>query len=189
MIGPAVVGTLASQYQTMKQNGTYSPEAADAAAEQLAAQLQVQVPYKQYAASDIKTSDDTSYSAMLAYREKLKDALTPLTSVKDLELAVFGKYTETKDPAYLGQLRAIVTTYARATEAASALTVPQDAVSQHVAILNAMGQFGATLSALADNAGDQITVMTLLRNYNDAENTMISSFNDLATYFAKHPTS
>ena len=52
-----------------------------------------------------------------------------------------------------------------------------------------MGQFGAALEALADNADDPITSTVLLRSYNDAENNMISSFNNLAKYFVHHPQS
>ncbi|HEY4527363.1 MAG TPA: hypothetical protein VJK53_06010, partial [Candidatus Paceibacterota bacterium] len=71
----------------------------------------------------------------------------------------------------------------------AAVTVPPDAVARHVEILNAMGEFGAALEALADNADDPITSTVLLRSYNDAENNMISSFNNLAKYFVHHPQS
>ncbi len=187
MVGPAVVGELVAQYQTLKNNNAYTPQAAASVAQQLGENVTAPVPYKNYTLSDIHTSSDTSYEGMLAYRGKLKDALAPLAGLNDLEISVFAKYAETKDPQYLDQLRTIIADYAAATDVSAQLTVPQDAAALHVGILNAMSQFGATLEALADNADDPITVITLLRTNQDAENMMISSFYDLAMYFAHHP--
>lgn len=186
MVGPSVVGVLAAQYQQLQDSGSYTPEAANQAAQALAQDVSIPVAFKHYSVSDIKTSSDTSYSAMLQYRAKLKDALAPMTEVSDLEIAVFGKYEQSKDPKYLAELQDIIATYEKASHDAASLLVPQDAASYHLGILNAMGEFGATLQALADNADDPITTVTLLKSYNDAESTMISSFDTLAQYYAHH---
>ncbi len=188
-VGPEIVGQLVQQYQQMKASGTYSPEAAGQAAQQLARAVSVLVPYKQYTVSNLHTSSDTSYAGMLAYRAALKQALAPMIGIKDLEIAVFAKYSANKNPVYLNQLNSIITTYNSSTAAAAAVQVPQDAVPYHLAILNAMGQFSSTLQALVDNANDPITTVTLLRSYNDAEGAMVSSFNSLALYYAHHKQS
>ena len=189
MIGPSVVGALVSQYQALKDSGSYSPEAAASAAEQLGENAYAPVPYKKYTQKDIHTTSDTSYAGMLTYRSALKEALTPMSSLQDFELGIFAKYSETKDPAYLDQLRGAIANYTTSTAAAATLTVPSDAALLHANMLSAMGQFSGVLEGLADNAGDPITVMVLLRTYNDAESNMVSSFNNLAMYFAHHPTS
>ena len=189
MIGPSVVGALVSQYQALKDSGSYSPEAAAQAAQQLGANTYAPVPYRAYAQKDIRTTTDNSYASMLKYREALKDALAPMAALQDFELGIFAKYSETKDPAYLGQLRSAVTDYTSSTEAAANLAVPSDAAQLHARILSAMGQFAGVLQGLADNASDPIAVMVLLRTYNEAESNMVSSFNNLAMYFAHHPQS
>ena len=189
MIGPSVVGALVSQYQALKDSGSYSPEAAAGAAQQLGENAYAPVPYKQYTQKDILETPDNSYASMLRYRSALKDALTPMASLKDFELGIFAKYSETKDPAYLEELRSAIANYTTSTNAAASLSVPSDAALLHANVLSAMGQFAGVLEGLADNANDPITVMVLLRTYNDAESNMLSSFNNLAMYFAHHPTS
>lgn len=187
MIGPAVAGQLIAQYQTLKESGLYTPEVAEAVARELGENVIAPVPYTHYAVKDIKTGGDNSYDAMLLYRGKLKVALEPMVAIKQLEISVFAAYMETKRSAHLAELRAMAEAYAAAGKAAAELTVPPEAAELHAGILNAMGQFGSTLQALADNADDPITVVALLRTYNEAESTMISSFNNLAKYFAHHP--
>lgn len=186
MIGPSVVGALVAQYETLKENNAYTPESAASVAEELGAAVVAPVPFKKYSASDVRTSSDNSYAAMLAYREKLKNALAPMASQKEYELGVFAKYSESKDPTYLEEVRSVVATYQNSITAAASITAPRDAASLHANTLNAMGQFAAVLEGLADNADDPITVMVLLRTYNEAESYMVSSFNNLAMYFAHH---
>ena len=187
MIGPAVAGQLIAQYQTLKESGLYTPEVAESVARELGENVIAPVPYKHYSAKDIKTAGDNSYESMLNYRAKLKDALLPMTKIEDLEISVFATYMETKDPAKLAQLHDIAAAYAASIKAASGIATPPEATQLHASILNAMGQFGVTIAALGDNAEDPITTIALLRTYNEAENAMITSFNNLAKYFANHP--
>ena len=189
LIGPAVANQLIAQYQTLKENGVYTPEVAGTVAREFGENIHASVPYTYYAAEDLSVGTDRSYEGMLAYRAHIKAALDPIASLEKLEISIFAQYVETSDPAYLEELRAVVADYGIAREAVAAVTVPPDAVARHVDILNAMGQFGAALEALADNADDPITSTVLLRSYNDAENNMISSFNNLAKYFVHHPQS
>ena len=189
MIGPSVVGALVSQYQSLKESGAYSREAAAAAAEQLGESAYVPVPYKKYTSKDIHTSTDNSYAAMLKYRASLKNALAPMAELENFELGTFAKYSATKDPAYLAELRSTVATYTSSTKAAEKLVVPEGAAQLHANILNAMGQFASVLEGLTDNADNPITTLVLLRTYNEAESSMLTSFNNLAMYFAHHPQS
>jgi len=187
MIGPAVAGELIAQYQALKESGLYTPEVAEAVARELGENVIAPVPYTHYAVQNIKTGGDNSYDAMLTYRGKLKVALAPMVAIKKLEISVFAAYMETKQAAHLIELRSMADAYAAAEKAAAELTVPPEAAELHAGILNATAQFGAALNALADNADDPITTVALLRTYNEAESAVISSFNDLAKYFAHHP--
>ena len=186
-IGPMVVGTLATQYSVLKEQGLYTPETGAALAEQMAEAVRAPVTYKHYSVSDLHLSNTTSYDDMLAYRAKLRDALAPLVKNKEPEIGIFAGYVESRDPKYLDMLRAVAADYQAAINAAAKLTVPREAAVEHAGILNAMGQFGATLAALADNAEDPITSTALLQTYNEGEQNMVTSFNNLAMYYAHHP--
>ena len=187
MIGPAVAGQLIAQYQTLKEEGLYTPEIASAVAQELGANVSAPVPFTPYTAADLTVGTDSSYEGMLAYRGNLKTALDPIASLEKLEISIFAAYVETKNPAHLEELRAVVSDYAEAQAMVVAVVVPPDAAVLHLDILNAMGQFAAALEALAANADDPFTSTILLRTYNDAESDMIVSFNNLAKYFAHHP--
>lgn len=186
-IGPMVVGTLAAQYSVLKDQGLYTPETAATLAAQLAEAVSAPVEYKHYTVTDLHLSSDTSYDGMLTYRAALQDAIAPLMRNKEPEIGIFAGYVETRNAQYLDDLRAVAADYAKARDAAAALTVPKEAASVHIGILEAMGQFGAVLEALADNAADPITSTALLQTYNDGEENMITSFNNLAMYYAHHP--
>jgi len=187
-VAPMVIGTLATQYSVLKEQGRYTPETGEALAEKMAEVVRAPVQYKIYTTKDLKLSEDNSYDAMLAYRAELKEALVPLVAIEEPEIGFFAGYIETRDPRYLDKLRETAAGYTTAIEDSVQLTVPRDAAEEHVGILNAMGQFGAVLAALADNADDPITSTVLLQTFDEGEQNMVTSFNNLAMYYAHHPT-
>lgn len=186
-LGVQVVGVLAAQYADLKQKGAYTPEIGAAVATQLAPSVKAPVSYRSFSVSDIATTQDSSYARMQKYQRDLKTALAPLSKNTTPEIAIFSQYVQTKDQKYFDQLKNIAQAYADAASAAAQVTVPRDALAKHVAILNAMAEFSATLDALADNAGDAITTMALLQTYNQAESDMVVSFNSFASYVQDHP--
>jgi hypothetical protein len=186
---PQVVGLLASQYAQMQKNGTYTPEAAAAVAQQIAPSIKAPIVYKTFSIADIQTTPDTSYARMQQYQKDLRAALAPLAKNTTPEISIFSAYTQTGDTKYLDQLRTVAQEYQASVSAAATLQVPQDALAYHIGILNAMGEFGGALSALAQNASDPITTMGLLNTYNDAEADMVSSFNGFASYVQHHSKS
>ena len=60
---------------------------------------------------------------------------------------------------------------------------PTGQILRHIAILNAMQEFAATLDALAAHADDPLASVALLRTYNESESAVLYSFNDLGTYY------
>ncbi len=182
-----VIGVLASQYAQLQQAGAYTPALAQTAASSIAPEVKAPVSYRTYTAADIKTTPDTSYARMQQYQADMKAALAPLGQNTTPEIAIVAAYNQTKDQKYLAQLAAVAQYYADSVRAASQVEVPQDAVAYHVAILNAMGEFGATLSALAQNSSDPLTSMALLNTYNGAEADMVSAFDRFADYVKNHP--
>lgn len=183
-IGPNVIGQLVANYIAAQQSGSYTPATGQQLATNMAPYVKAQVSYTPYTSAQIPTTNDLSYARMLQYRSDMQTALRPLLKNTQPELNIIGQYVDTKNPTYLVQLRTIASNYTQAAQNAAQVTVPQDAVSAHVAALNATQEFGAVLTSFADNADDPITSVALLRAYNQAEQDMFNSFNTLAQYYA-----
>ena len=120
---------------------------------------------------------------MLQYRSDLRTAFAPLLKNTTPEYEIFAQYADTKDVSYLTKLKSIALDYRTAASSTALVVVPRDAVSYHVAILNAMEEFAATLDALATHANDPFASVALLRSYDQAESDMLTSFNALTTYY------
>lgn len=185
MIGPIVTAQLLGQYAGLQDSGTYSSTTATNVASSIAANVRAIVTYKTYATTDLSTDSNVSYERMLQYRSDLRAALEPLLKNTSPELELYGKYVETSDPRYLTQLSAAADNYQAAADAAAKMTVPRDAVNYHIAILNAMDEFAAVLKSMATHTNDPITNAALLRAYDQAEQDMFNSFNDLSSYYSQ----
>ncbi len=183
LIGPAVINQLLETYVGMQEDGSYTAQDAQKAAEDFASALKAPVEYLAYQTSDIRTDPDTSYARMLAYRSDLRESLAPLLDNTRPEYEVFALYVQTKDAAYLTQLDDIAKRYHDAQSATASVIAPRDAVPYHVAILNAMGKFAATLHSMSAHADDPFATVALLRSYNEAETDILASFNALTAYY------
>lgn len=163
-IGPNVVGQMTAHYMAMQQGGTYTPESAAQVANDMAPNVKATVPHKMYTTSDIKTTPDTSYQRMLDYRGDMRTALAPLLKNSTPEISLYGLYAQTKSVEYLTKLQTIIKNYSDAADASVHVIVPQDALLNHIAALNAMQEFGSTLDSMVSNVDDPVTSVALLRS-------------------------
>jgi hypothetical protein len=187
VISDNVASKLAADYARMQQSGNYTAEQRAQVAQSLGANLKATVTYKSYTVSDIPTDTDTSYARMLTYRGDLQTSFAPLLLNKSPELDMLTKYAQTSDPTYLHELTAAANNYTSAAQKTSRVTVPIDAVTIQVNLLNAMQEFAATLNQMAISANDPFVEATLLNTYMKAQQNMFGSFNDLYTYYkSKH---
>ena len=187
-IADNVVGTLVGSYVTLAESGSYTPEEGEKIAEDIATSLKASVSYPTYRAADLKTDTDTSYDRMLDYRNDLRAALEPLLGNPGYELNIFANYIETRDKNYTDQLKATAQNYRVATENSAKVVVPEDALSYHVGILNALSEFGVIVERLSQHADDAFASAALLRTYQSSEAHMMVSFNSLAMYYtSKQP--
>ena len=177
-----VAGTLVGSYVELVATGTYTPAEAQKVASNIAANLRANVSSQTYAADDIKTDPDTSYARMLAYRGDMQVALGPLLKNNGYELKLFSSYIDTGDKTYLARLKSAAQNYRDAALNAASVTVPLDAVPHHVAVLNALSEFAATIDTMADHADDAFASAALLQTYTNAEGDILASFNALAAY-------
>jgi hypothetical protein len=176
------VGEVVGAYAGLQQSGQYSSTTAAQVAGSIGTQLQAPVSYSPISASQMQTTQDTSYKAMMQYRTALQTSLKPLLQNTQPEYVIFGMYVETKQQTYLDQLRASAANYVAAASSTAALTVPADAVSVQLGLVNSMNEFAATLDDMADHADDPIASSVLLENYNQAENDVLNAFQALVTY-------
>lgn len=182
-IGPAVLDQLLGAYVQMRQDGTYTSSEGQKVAENLATVVKAPVEYRAYETRDLKTDPDTSYKRMLTYRDDLREALAPLLENMQPEYEIFALYASTKDPKYLAELHGAAQNYHDAQTAAVEIVVPRDATAYHIAIVNAMGEFAATLDAMSEHGDDPFAAVALLRTYNEGEMDILTSFNSLTTYY------
>ncbi len=178
-----VVATLVDSYSALQENGEDSPEQRERIAQDIGASLKAKVTHKTYATSDLKTDADTSYDRMLRYRNDLRIALEPLLKNPEYELKLFATYIETGESANTDQLSMAAENYFDASANVAKVVVPTDALSQHLAILNALSEFGATVEAMASHADDPFAAAALLQTYAGSEKKLFSSFDALATYY------
>ena len=178
-----VATTLASEYALMQTAGTYSTTTANSIAERLGASIKADVSYKTYTASDIKTDPDTSYARMLTYRAALQTSLAPLMKSTTPELDILTSYVQTSNPKYLTELVQAADNYKLAATESALVVVPADAVDVQIGILNAMNEFGATISQMSASASDPFAEATLLNTYMQAQSDMFSSFDNLYAYY------
>ncbi len=182
-IGPAVLDQLVSAYDRMLQDGSFSPAGAQKAAESLAESLTAPVEYATYRAGDLTLDSDTSYERMLRYRSDLRSALAPLLENTQAEYELFARHVETGDQAYLEQMRAAARRYRDAQATMAQVSVPRDAAPSHLAIIDSLGKFAATLDSMSAHADDPFATVALLRTYNQAEADVLAAFNTLTIYY------
>jgi hypothetical protein len=176
------LGEVVGAYTGLQEEGQYSTSTGAAIAGSIGLGLQAPISYTPLDASQIKTSPDTSYQAMMAYRTALQTSLKPLLNNTEPEYEIFGLYVETKDDTYLTELHTAAANYRAAASSTALIVVPADAVSVDLGLVNSMDEFAATLDSLADNANDPIGSSVLLENYNQSENDVLNAFQALVTY-------
>jgi hypothetical protein len=176
------LGEVVGAYTGLQQQGEYSSSTGVAIGNSIGMGLQTQISYTPLTASQIQTSSDTSYKAMMAYRAALQTSLKPLLNNTEPEYELFGMYVQTGDQTYLQQLQTAAQNYRAAASSTAQIVVPADAVSVELGLVNSMNEFAATLDTLVAHASDPIGSSVLLENYNSAENDVLTAFQNLVTY-------
>jgi hypothetical protein len=176
------LGEVVGAYTGLQENGEYSSTTAANVAGTIGLGLAAPVSYTPLSASQIPTSPNTSYAAMMSYRAALQTSLKPLLNNAQPEYLLFGEYVQTKDPTYLTQLETAASNYRAAASSTALIVVPEDAVQVQLGIVNSLNEFAATLDALTSHADDPIASSVLLENYNNAETDVLTAFQNLVTY-------
>ncbi len=182
LIGPQITAQLLGTYTSLVDSGTYSPEAGTQAAAAIASNMRALVPYTPHTKAELKTTEDTSYARVMTYRDDAQKALQPLLSNTRAEYEIYAAYIETGDAAELVELQRVAKNYADAADSMMKVTVPSDAVTMHLSIVNALGRFSENLKSMAQHVDDPLASAALLRTYNDSELAVVTSFDTFAKY-------
>lgn len=182
-IADNVAGVLVGSYAALSESGSYTQEEGERVAADIASSLKASVSYKTYSSGDLTTDADTSYARMLAYRNDLRIALEPLLQNPGYELSLFANYIESRDNTHLDRLKATAENYRLAIKNAAGVVVPEDALSEHIGILNSLSEFASVVERLTEHADDAFASAALLRTYNESEANLLASFNKLAGYY------
>ncbi len=184
MIGPMIMGEIYGSYSALKERGNYTKDDLQAAAARISESMKAAIAYEAFKTSDFTIDSDTSQKRVGAYRDELLVALAPISSIQEAEYVTLSRYVETKDPAYLSQLKDAARAYQAATERASIIIVPKDAVTYHRDVLNALRGFSAVLDGMTDHAEDPFASVALLRAYAEKEQGIKASYDQLRAYYA-----
>ena len=172
-----------ANYGILKKQGGFSSSTADALGVQVAEAIKPNIYFEPLTARSLNIVQDTSYNRMIAYRTDLQTAFKPLLENKESEISIIGSYEQSKSASDLDKLRDVAANYDAAASAAAKVAVPSDAVTYHLAVINSLREFSATLNAFSDYATNSITSAAVLMSYNQAEQNVTSSFSALAKYF------
>lgn len=182
-VGESVIGQMVGVYNSLAENGGYTPTKGEEAAKSIASNLVADIPYKKHSGAEIRVDADTSFARTEQYGDELRAALAPLRKNTQPEFEIFAYYVETKDISQLVLLQRAAEDYRAAARAAAAILVPFDIVVHHVDLINSLEKFASTLDALAVHADDPFAVVAVLRAYNQAENDIMTASTLLAKYY------
>jgi len=173
------------QYLTASGGGSKSVENPTLIGVSLATSLQVPSPkYTPYTSSDIKLAANTD-AARLYYYEAMQKVLGIIQHQGEPELAVYSRLID-GEPAAKENLEAIILLYTKAATEAVSASAPSEAKDIHLATINALGYYAASLLQLIEYSDDPVGSLTVLRAYNSAEAGIFSAFDALRIYFASH---
>jgi hypothetical protein len=119
------------------------------------------------------------------YNTEIKRILQPLQGNETPEIALYGKYVETRDPSTLIVLRELSTSYLAVARELQKIAVPDEGVVVHIGATNALIRFGSVINALIDSKDDPIASLSLLKSFNDSEKNMVESFGRLGYYLTQ----
>ena len=182
-LGNSIVQSIADSYKVLTDKGTPSSDDLQQAGSDLAKTINATIQTRVFTVDDVQSTADISNKRAMQYRADLQKSLAPLLKLGGPEFEAFAQYTQSKDPQFLTELTDDAAKYRAAVQATQSVVTPYDARDEQAGILNAMQSFAATLEALASHANDPFASGALLKNYNQGESDIVSSFQSLATYF------
>lgn len=143
------------------------------------------VLYKKYTESDVSVDSQESGDAQiraLAYQTVLNTAWGPLFDVKEDELITFTKIIDNGDTDGFNRLEFAKSKYEETIQNLLNVSVPADAVSIHVDILNSFSFFAGVLDTMINVKDDPLVALVAIDGYTQGEGMIKASIERLKTY-------
>jgi len=174
---------LISEYMTLKRTGAYTNERGISIGEKLSENIRQITPFEPRDAENIKSDPDTSYERVLLYRSAMQEIFSPLLSLEEAEFVIYGRFVQERDTAALQTLLDTADVYESVANSAALITVPEDAVDEHLDVVNALSFYAAVLRDMVRYSYDSVASFALLRTYAQAEEYVFTTFNTLSSYY------
>ena len=142
--------------------------------------------YTLYKPTDIKTSSDTSVSAKEEYASKLSSIInknSPRNTPS--ELAIIATALESQKEYDLLKLDLIITAYNAIIQDTLKITVPKDALFDHLVYLNALSRIYTDISGMRDILNDPVKGYAAFSRYQENALILKVAFENLQAYLAR----
>ena len=174
---------LISEYMTLKRTGAYTDERGTSIGEKLAGSINQVTPFEPRVITDFVSDPDTSYERVLAYRSEMQEVFSPLLSLEEAEFVVYGKFIQDRDKSALESLLKTADIYESVANEAAQIVVPEDALDEHLDVVNSIAFYAAVLRDMVRYSYDSVASFALLRTYAQAEEYVFTTFNTLSSYY------
>ncbi|MAF59291.1 hypothetical protein CL631_00370 [bacterium] len=136
-----------------------------------------------YNENELAIRDDSSRESAKTYREDVESAIEKIFTIKEDELAAFAIFVENGDLKERQKLEESLTIYKEVLENLLLVSVPRDAVSVHLGLVNSFDFLSNTVSQMIGGSSDPIKSFTAVSGYQQSEADLKSAFSRLNTYF------
>jgi len=142
--------------------------------------------YTLYKPTDIETSLDTSVSAKKEYASKLSSIINK-NSPKNTsnELTIIATALESQKEYDLLKLDLIITAYSGIIQDTLKITVPKDALFDHLVYLNALSRIYTDISGMRDILNDPVKGYAAFSRYQENALILKVAFENLQAYLAR----
>ncbi len=117
-----------------------------------------------------------------AYYAALQNAWNPLFNVREDELVTFTRFITNDDTRALETLSFAQIQYERSVENLLTVTVPTDAVSIHLDLINSLSAFSQVLDTMVSVGTDPLIALAAVDEYSRVSDDINNSFERLNTY-------
>ncbi|PCI29806.1 hypothetical protein COB52_02145 [Candidatus Kaiserbacteria bacterium] len=169
-----------SSYVHTKQQNTYDEDAfgfviAQAANEQFAIRY---IPT--YTRNDILTSKSSSSNT---YANEFNSAIKPVLEVAEYELATYGRAIEEGIEEDFEKLLEASVVYRDIADTLLEIEVPEDAVIEHLDLVNSFATFSRILSSMSNGDSDPVSTLVMTRDFFEGEDAIKVAYSQVNIYF------
>lgn len=137
-----------------------------------------------FAAGDIRVAG-SGRDALVAYAAAMEAAQSTAPSFPYSEFVYFSDAVSKNDAGALSKVRAIAEGYASLASRAAQVSVPQEAATAHLSLVNAMANLGKSVGDMATVNEDPIRGMLGLKNYEKDVNALADALDALHAVFVR----